>query len=245
MIIEQIAEDKSQKIRVHSTARAGEKKAASPPLESGDRLTLREFERRYHAMPHIKKAELIEGVVYIQSPVRFDTHGEPHAQIISWLGVYCATTPGVRMADNTTVRLDPDNEAQPDALLRIEPALGGNSRISDDGYVEGAPELIVEVAGTSAAYDLHDKLKVYRRNGVKEYIVWQTYDERLDWFRLHEGEYLSLTPDESGVVRSEIFPGLRLAVEALLEGDLAKVLSELQKGLDSPEHAAFVERLNQ
>jgi Uma2 family endonuclease len=103
----------------------------------------------------------------------------------------------------------------------------------------------VEVVGTSAAYDLHDKLRAYRRNGVREYIVWQTYDERLDWFRLHEGEYLSLTSDESGVVYSEALPGLRLAVEALLEGDLAKVLSELQKGIDSPEHATFVERLKQ
>jgi len=245
MIIEQTIEYKPQKIRFQPTARKiSEKEGAPPPLESGDRLTLREFERRYHAMPN-KKAELIEGVVYIQSPIRFDIHGEPHAQIISWLGVYCAATPGVRMADNTTVRLDPDNEVQPDALLRIEPKVGGNSRISDDGYVEGAPELIVEVAATSAAYDLHDKLRVYRRNGVREYLVWQTYDQRLDWFRLHEGEYLSITPDESGVAHSQVFPGLCLAVEALLEGNLAKVLSELQKGLDSTEHAAFVERLTQ
>lgn len=246
MTIEQIVEDKSQKIRAQPTARKiSEKEVAPPPLESGDRLTLREFERRYHAMPHIKKAELIEGVVYIQSPIRFDIHGEPHAQIIGWLAVYCAATPGVRLADNTTVRLDPDNEVQPDVLLRIEPKVGGNSRISDDGYVEGAPELIVEVAATSAAYDLHDKLRVYRRNGVREYLVWQTYDQRLDWFRLHEGEYLSITPDESGVAHSEVFPGLCLAVEALLEGNLAKVLSELQKGLEKAEHVEFVERLNQ
>jgi Uma2 family endonuclease len=162
---------------------------------------------------------------------------------MSWLGVYCAATPGVYLGANATVRLDLDNEVQPDALLRLEPEAGGHSRISDDDYVEGAPELIVEVAASSASYDLHDKLRVYRRNGVQEYLVWQVYDKRVDWFSLSEGEYIPLVPDASGVIHSQVFPGLRLAVAVLLEGDLARVLAELQKGLVPPEHAAFVERL--
>jgi Uma2 family endonuclease len=214
-----------------------------PPLENGDRITRQEFERRYEAMSHVKKAELIEGVVYMASPVRITSHGRPHAQIMTWLGVYQAATPGIDLADNATVRIDMDNEPQPDALLRLNEGVGGQSRISDDGYVEGAPELIVEVAASSAAYDLHDKLRVYRRNQVQEYLVWQVYDRRLDWFRFKEGEYVSLQPNEEGVVRSEVFPGLWLAVSALLEGDLAKVLSVLQEGLATSEHGAFVEQL--
>jgi Uma2 family endonuclease len=216
--------------------------AKLPPLESGDRLTRYEFEQRYHAMPHAKKAELIEGVVFMTSPVRV-THGRSHGYIMAWLGSYCASTPGVDLCDNATVRLDLDNEVQPDALLRLEPESGGCSRISPDDYVEGPPELIVEVAGGSAAIDLHDKLKVYRRNEVQEYIVWQVYDKRIDWFILSEGQYLPLTPDEDGVIHSHTFPGLRLAAEALLEGNLAKVLAELQKGMASDEHSAFVARL--
>lgn len=214
------------------------------PLENGDRLTRHEFERRYAAMPHIKKAELIEGVVYISSPLRFEPHAEPHGQIITWLGVYHAATPGVRLGDNATVRLDMDNEPQPDGLLRLNESVGGQSRLSEDGYVEGAPELIVEVAASSASYDLRDKLRVYRRNQVQEYLVWQVYDQHLDWFRLREGEYVPLQPDAAGVVCSEIFPGLWLAVPALLEGNLAEVLAVLQQGLTTPEHAAFVEQLN-
>jgi Uma2 family endonuclease len=215
-----------------------------PLLESGDRLTRHEFERRYNAMPHVKKAELIEGVVYMPSPVRFRQHGRPHGQVITWLGTFCAATPGVDLADNATVRLDMDNEVQPDALLRLEPARGGRSWINPDDYVEGAPELIVEIASSSAAYDLYDKKRVYRRNGVQEYVVWQIYDERLDWFQLQEGKYVSLAPDADGVVRSRVFPGLCLKVTALLEGDLGLVLTELQKGLATAEHAAFVERLS-
>lgn len=214
-----------------------------PPLETGDRLTRREFERRYEAMPHLKQAELIEGVVYVPTPVRFEDHGKPHGYMVAWLGVYCGATPGVELGDNTTVRLDMDNEPQPDALVRLDSALGGNSRIDDDGYVEGAPELIAEVAASSAAYDLHDKLNAYRRNGVQEYVVWQIYDRRLDWFRLREQKYVTLKPDEAGVIHSEVFPGLRLAVPALLKDNLAEVLAELQKGLGSEEHAEFVERL--
>ncbi len=122
-----------------------------PPLESGDRLTRQEFERRYQVMPQIK-AELIEGVVYVASPVRIANQGRPHAVLVGWLLVYKAATPGVDLADNSTVRLDADNEAQPDALLRLESEVGGNSRISEDDYVEGAPELIVEIAASSASY---------------------------------------------------------------------------------------------
>lgn len=214
-----------------------------PPLEGGDHLTRCEFERRYKAGPNNRKAELIEGVVYMSSPVRAKSHAGPHGQMITWLGVYCATTLGLQLCDNATVRLDLENEVQPDALLRLEPAAGGHSRISEDDYIEGPPELIVEIAASSASYDLHDKLRVYRRNGVQEYLVWQVYDKRIDWFALSEGEYHSLTPDTNGILDSRVFPGLRLAAPALLEGDLANVLDELQKGLATAEHTTFVERL--
>jgi Uma2 family endonuclease len=211
-----------------------------PPLESGDRLTRAEFERRYQATPEHFKAELIEGVVYVASPVR-TFHGVPHANLITWLGVYSAATPGVSAADNTTTRLDMDNEPQPDALLRIE--RGGTSTISEDGYIKGAPELIAEIATSSAAIDLGAKQNAYRRNGVQEYLVWQTFENRLSWFRLQAEAYVLLEPDAEGIVRSGVFPGLWLAVSALLEGRMIEVLNVLQAGLADPAHLAFVEEL--
>src|SRR2546425_9633296 len=215
-----------------------------PPLEGGDHLTRHEFERRYQARPDLKKVELIEGVVYMPSPVRARGHGEPHSRVMAWLSAYWAATPGGQLFDNATVRLDLDNEVQPEALLSLEPAAGGHSRINEDDYIEGAPELIVEVTASRASYDPHDKLRVYRRNGVQEYVVWQVYDKQVDWFRLMEDEYVPLTPDEFGVIHSQVFPGLRLAVSPLLTGDLVTVLAELQKGLGTAEHTAFVERLD-
>ena len=213
------------------------------PLTSGDRLTRREFERRYAAMPENFKAELIEGVVYVASPVRFTSHGAPHTHIITWLGVYCAATPGVSMGDNTTVRLDPFNEPQPDVLLRLEPKAGGRSHITPDDYIEGPPELIVEIAASSAAYDLREKKIVYQRSGVREYLIWQIYEQRLDWFYLHEDEYEPLLPGADGITRSYAFPGLHLDTTALLAGDLARVLSTLQAGLTTDQHAAFANRI--
>ncbi len=209
-----------------------------PPLESGDKLTRVEFERRYDAMPNLKKAELIERVVYLASPLRFRSHGKPHAFIMTWLGVYTAATSGVGFADNSTVRLDADNEPQPDALLRIENS--GQSRISKDDYVEGAPELIVEIAASTASYDLHEKLKVYRRNQVQEYLVWRVYDNAFDWFKLEEGEYIQLEGDAEGVIHSQVFPGLWLDKSALLSGNLAQVLEVLQQGLSTVEHQNFI-----
>ena len=198
-----------------------------PPLENGDKLTQAEFERRYDAMSHLKKAELIEGIVYMASPLRIRQHGEPHSSIITWLGVYKASTPGVQLGDNCTVRLDADNEPQPDALLRVE--TGGQSTISEDGYVSGAPELIAEIAASTVSIDVHEKLKVYRRNQVQEYIVWRVYDRELDWFRLVEGKYVQLEVNDRGIICSEVFPGLCLDKQALLAGDLAKVLAVLQQ----------------
>jgi Uma2 family endonuclease len=216
-----------------------------PPLNSGDRLSRVEFEQRYDAHPEIKKAELIEGVVYMPSPIRHKQHGKPHAQIITWLGNYVASTPGTDLSDNATIRLDFENEPQPDALLRVESELGGQSNSTEDDYIEGPPELIVEIAASSASYDMHDKRRAYARNGVQEYLVVQMYEQRIDWFALREGVYESLEPDEKGILRSEVFPGLWLQPKALWSGDLAEMLAVLQEGLAAPKHVDFIKQLQQ
>lgn len=215
-----------------------------PPLENGDRLTRHEFERRYTAMPHIKKAELIEGVVYVASPLRFESHAEPHGLLIIWLGTYKVATPFVKLGIEPTVRLDQDNEPQPDGVLLIDERVGGQSRLNADDYIEGAPELVAEIAASSAAIDLNDKKTAYRRNGVREYIVWQIFENRLDWFCLDRGEYVPLVADSEGIIKSQVFPGLWLSVTDLLTGNMIQVLSVLQSGLNSPEHEAFVQSLS-
>ncbi len=212
-----------------------------PPLENGDRLSRLEFERRYEAMPQIKKAELLEGMVYMASPLRAKAHGKPHARMLGWLIAYEAATPGVEVLDNPTVRLDDDNEPQPDALLRIEN--GGQSTINADDYVEGAPELIIEIAASSASLDLGPKLQVYEQNQVKEYLVWRVYDGEFDWFQLENNQYMRLGADNNGILRSQLFPGLWLDRGALLNGDLTSVLAVLRQGLVSPEHKYYAKRL--
>ena len=214
-----------------------------PPLESGDRLNRYEFERRYNAMPHLRKAELIEGVVYVSVARGFRSHAQPHGNLIGWLGNYKVATPGIELGIEPTVRLDLDNEPQPDAVLMIEEQAGGQARLSEDDYIEGAPELVAEIAASSAAIDLGDKKRAYRRNGIREYIVWQVFEQRLDWFYLQEGEYVPLPVDQDGVIRSQVFPGLWLAANDLLTGNMGRVLAVLQEGLAAAEHTAFVEQL--
>ena len=215
-----------------------------PPLENGDRLTRDEFERRYHAMPGVKKAELVEGEVYMPSPVSVEYHGEPHIDIATWAGVYKAGTPGVGAGDNATVRLDVDNEPQPDLLLFVRPTHGGRVEIDADGYINGAPELVAEVSASSASIDLGKKLAAYRRNEVLEYLVVRVYDDAIDWFVFDRGQFVPLDPDPAdGLLKSRAFPGLWLDGPALLRRDLAAVLAGLTRGLASPEHAAFVEKL--
>lgn len=214
-----------------------------PRLENGDHLTRAEFERRYHSRPDLKKAELIEGVVYMPSPVHLESHARPHSKIMGLLFNYVAATPGTDAADNASVRLDAENEVQPDALLRIHESRGGQSRPSADDYLHGAPELIVEIAASSASYDLHEKLRVYRRNGVQEYVVQLALERETVWYRLNEGRYDAVQPDGDGVIRSQTFPGLWFHPERFWADDPAGLLAVLQRGLASPEHAAFVAAL--
>jgi Uma2 family endonuclease len=214
-----------------------------PPLGNGDRLTRPEFERRYNAMPHLRKAELIEGVVYMAAALRFKSHGQPHGNLMIWLGNYKVAIPGLEVAIEPTIRLDLDNAPQPDAVLLIEESSGGQARLSDDDYIEGAPELVAEIAASSAAIDLGAKKWAYRRNGVREYIVWQVFEQKLDWFYGQDGEYRLLPVDADGIIRSRVFPGLWLAVNDLLAGNMVSVLAGLQAGLATPEHAAFAQQL--
>jgi Uma2 family endonuclease len=214
-----------------------------PPLENGDRLDRAEFERRYDAMPELKKAELIGGIVFMGSPVRHRRHGRPHVYLAGWLAYYLAKTPGVDPSDNATMRLDDENEPQPDLLLRFPPAAGGQSKISEDDYIEGAVEFAAEIASSSVSIDTHLKLETYRRHGVREYLIWRVLDGAVDWFALRGDRYEPLKADDHTIIRSELFPGLWLDVPALLRGDLPTLFQLLDTGCATPEHAAFVEKL--
>lgn len=213
------------------------------PLEPGDELTRDEFEQRYEAMPNVKKAELIEGIVHMPSPVRWMQHAVPHAELLTWLGVYQTYTRGVFAGDNGSLRLDMDNEPQADAALIIDPECGGQVQLSEDDFIVGAPELVAEVSASTASIDLNRKLRVYRRNQAREYLVWRVLDLAVDWFVWRGGEFEALLPDAEGIVRSEAFPGLWLAPQALVEGEMPRVLEVLQRGIASDEHQQFVERL--
>lgn len=220
--------------------------APTPILETGDRLSRAEFERRYDATHGLKRAELIEGVVYVAAAVRAQHHGQPHGLMLLWLGTYCAATPGVEFAADSSIRLDLDNEPQPDAVMWIDtPA--GQARIDNDGYLAGSPELCIEIAASSAGIDLHEKFRIYRRNGVREYLVWRVLDHAIDWFVLHDGDYQPMTPasenGKPGVLRSTVYPGLWLDVPATLNRDKPAMLACLQQGLATPEHAAFAKHL--
>jgi Uma2 family endonuclease len=196
------------------------------PLENGELMHSREFLRRYERMPQVRKAELIEGVVYLGSPVSVH-HAKPDAIIQAWLVTYASRHPETEALTNATVILDVENTVQPDALLRRLPEHGGLSRVSENGYLTGPPELIVEVAGSSASIDLRDKRRAYCRNGVREYLVWLLAEARLEWFCLEDDEYRPQLPDAEGVLHSRSFPGLRLPVAPLLACDTARVLEAL------------------
>ncbi|HHY55905.1 MAG TPA: Uma2 family endonuclease [Chloroflexi bacterium] len=212
----------------------------APPLSSGDRLVRAEFERRYAAHPEITRAELVEGVVYVASPTHAQAHSIPHFHLIGWLATYLAATPGVRGADNVTLCLDDDNVLQPDICAWIEHSTQPRAWVDKDDFLHGAPELIIEIAATSATYDLYDKLQAYRRNRVSEYLVVVTYERMARWHRWIDGRYVVVETESDGIYRSAALPGLWLAVDRFWAGDLPGLLATAQQGIHSPEHAQFI-----
>jgi len=213
-----------------------------PPLESGDRLSRAEFHRRYSLYPEIKKAELIDGVVIVGGPV-YAQHSEFHADIGTLLGFYRAHTSGLRVADNQSVVIDDQNEIQPDLCVRFDVPGGGSAERTEEGLYVGPPEFVVEVAASSAAYDLHSKLELYRRSGVGEYFVILAYEREVPLFRLADGVYELIRPGEDGVLRSQALPGFRFRADWFWEGKVAELIELVEEGIASPEHGDFVERL--
>ncbi|MBX9677128.1 MAG: Uma2 family endonuclease [Gemmataceae bacterium] len=219
------------------------RKTILPPLEAGDRLSRAEFERRYEATPKSVHAELLEGEVYFAEPKRWGRHTLPQGRLLHLLLTYQTATPGSAAGGETTLRLDEENEPQPDVVMFVHPKNGGQATIDDDEYLQGAPELVGEIAASSVSIDMHKKLEIYRRNPIREYVVWRVFDEAIDWFAWRDGKYVPLPADEH-VVRSEAFPGLWINVPALLADRWPEVQKTLQAGLSNPEHAAFGAKLH-
>jgi Uma2 family endonuclease len=215
-----------------------------PPLQNGDHLTVEQFIERYDATPEIVKAELIDGRVYVAPPVSHSEHSVPHADLLTVVATYRAFTPGTTSGDNGSIRFENKSMPQPDLYLFVLPSHGGQASIGPDGYVAGAPELIGEVAASSASYDLHEKLDLYARNGVHEYIVWRTLEGAIDFLIIRDGKFVPFALSD-GIFKSPDFPGLWIDSTALLAGDLAKALATVQAGIASPEHASFVAMLRQ
>jgi Uma2 family endonuclease len=195
-------------------------------LEAGDHLSVAEFMRRYEAAPGIRKAQLIEGTVHMPSPVNAAFHAKPDSIIQGWLFTYSLAHPDLEVFPNATLFLDGENVVQPDAIL-CQPQKGGRVWLDEAGYLHGAPELVVEIASTTASIDLHAKLRAYQRNGVGEYLVWLVKDKRVHWYELVDGEYVA-KKERAGKLRSSLFAGLVLDVKALLKLDKAKVVRALE-----------------
>jgi Uma2 family endonuclease len=199
--------------------------AAADLLQNGDVMSREEFHRRFSECEDLERVELVEGVVYMPSPVKFAAHGRPAKMMMSWLEAYeDRHREVVEAMDNVSILLDNRNELIPDVFLYKRAA----DRFDDDDYFLGAPELIVEIANSSVAKDLHQKKRAYERNGVAEYIVWRVRDEAIDWFQLRKGSYELRQPGSDGIIESEVFPGLRLNVPAMLALDKKAALAALE-----------------
>lgn len=211
------------------------------PLVAGERLKRDEFLRRWEAMPELKKAELIGGIVYVPSPVSA-AHAEMHVQLTYWLMTYALDTRGLVVTDNVTWHVDDQNLPQPDVSMRLPPQLAHSQIVGPEAH--GAPELAAEVCLSSTSYDLHQKKDLYRQAGVDEYVAILLREREVRWHRLEAGDYHLLQPDAQGILRSVVFPGLLLDPAALVAGDMTRVLDVLRQGLASAEHADFLARLS-
>ena len=214
------------------------KMAVPATLVEGQRLDQPTFHALYQAMPPGTRAELIDGVVHMPSPVG-RAHGRAHVPVIVWLGYYAEITRGVEVLDNATTILGWKSEPQPDALLRILSEWGGRSH-DEQGFIGGPPELVVEVSKATRFVDLGPKLDDYERAGVLEYVVRAIEPDEIYWYVQEQGALVRRAADEDGWYRSTVFPGLWLDPVALLNGDTRQLRAVVDVGSATAEHAAFL-----
>jgi Uma2 family endonuclease len=215
-----------------------------PPLVEGQQLDQATFHALYEAMPERVKAELIGGIVRMASPVHNDHVRALRLVYVSLDYFADRVLDGEAleaMSDVTTI-LSPRDEVQPDVQLRIRAEYGGMTR-DDPGYIAGTPELVVEVSGTSRNTDLGRKRDAYGQAGVSEYIVVDLENGEVIWHVLRDGQLIRVDPDADGFYRSVTFPGLWLDPAALLANDRRQFRRVIDRGVASPEHAAFLIRL--
>jgi hypothetical protein len=127
--------------------------------------------------------------------------------------------------------------------FEFRPKLGGQTRVDEQGYLKGAPEMVVEVARSSRSYDLNQKKDDYERVGVREYVVVELKPDSVHWFIRRGKRFQVLRPDRGGIYRYEVFPGLWLDAEALFAEDLDRLMQVLNQGFATPEHADFAAKL--
>jgi Uma2 family endonuclease len=204
-------------------------------------MTQREFHRIYSQLEESVRAELVGGIVYVASPLKLP-HGQHHSFMATLLGHYCGRTVGVDTGDSVTTILGEESEPQPDLFVRILPEYGGQSRTTDDEYIEGAPELIIEIASSSVSIDLHAKRQDYALAGVLEYLVHNVRESKLHWFDLRSDRVRK--PDADGICRMVTFPGLWINEAAVCQRDYVAAMSALEAGLGSDAHTAFVDELS-
>lgn len=218
-----------------------ERKRAAP-LENGDRMDRATFHALYEQCPPGFRAELIMGVVHLPSPASA-RHGGPHGRLVQWVCNYAEETDGTEGLDNTSNLIDEESEPQPDAMLRIRPECGGQTWDDAKGFVHGTCELVAEVANASVSIDLYRKREMYEAAGVQEYVVWVVKQQRVIWLARDSGRFVDLSPDADGLLKSRAFPGLWLDPVAVWDKTSRRLTAALRRGLATPEHAAFVARL--
>ena len=211
------------------------------PLREGEHLTPDEFLHRWDAMPDLKRAELVDGIVHMPSPLSY-IHGDFEPRLSGWLTFYRLFTPQCVLLGNVTTRMSHDSVPQPDLSLRIPAELGGQSRIEGE-YPAGAPEFIVEVSHSTFARDSGVKQRLYERSGVREYLIVRPTKRQILWHELVNGKFQQIAPDPDGLYRSRIFPGLWLDPDALWNNDLKALYAVIERGAATEEHQAFLRKL--
>lgn len=197
-------------------------------FEPGDRMTREDFLAQWEQMPRLKSVELIDGMVYMPSPVSME-HGRRDHQMQVLIGAYAARAGNCEALSNATW-LMLESAPQPDLALCLLPAHGGRTQVRE-GFASGSPELVVEITKSSRTYDLGPKLALYQRAAVSEYIAVLLEEQRIEWRKWKDGSFVLLAPDTDGILQSEVFPGLWLNERAFWDGDVSGMLRTLDAGL--------------
>jgi Uma2 family endonuclease len=197
-----------------------------PSIQEANASGLVTFEKFYEIVEENVKADLLDGKIIRDSPA-IPRHSHVVTRLGRLIGDFAEKFDiGEVFGATASVRLSKYQGPEPDVFFIRKSRL----RIMGEKYIDGPPDLCVEVISKSSRkIDRGRKFVLYAEHGVKEYWIVDPLRNTVEFYENHDGAWVEIKPDERGRLHSKVLPGFWFNPKWLSKDLLPPVSEMLQE----------------